>query len=291
MDVSAASHPALRRVCFFPTCLVDALLPQVGQATLAVLRGQGLEVDPRPQQVCCGQSLHKAGHGAQAAQVGAAWVRAFQGAEAVVSPSGSCVAHVRHTLPGLLAPWPELAAEAARLAGVTYELSQFLHRVLKVQPAAGRASGRPWLPPLLRPAPLPGRGRGPRALLASPARPAPTELPRSLKCCGFGDPFSVTHPDLSAAMLADKLAAAREAGGPGAGGGRRGLHAAPGLRRGRARQRPGGGAPEPGIERGGSLMRPRLQPVPDPRLAAEGLTCLERMPRTRCWGQWRWRAW
>ena len=132
METPSATPPASRRVCFFASCLVDALLPRVGLATLAVLERQGLEVDRRPSQVCCGQALYKAGHGRQAAEVGAAWVRAFRGAEAVVSPSGSCVAHVRHYLPELLSPWPELAVEAIRLAERTFELSQFLHRVLRV---------------------------------------------------------------------------------------------------------------------------------------------------------------
>jgi L-lactate dehydrogenase complex protein LldE len=216
MNANTNNIAAHRQVCFFATCLVDALLPQVGRAALAVLRGQGLDVDKRPAQVCCGQSLYKAGHARQAAEVGAAWVRAFQGAELVVSPSGSCVAHVRHTLPGLLAAWPahaDLAAEAQRLAGVTHELSQFLHRVLHVTPAAGRAPSRPWayhascgLHRSL------GEDQAPRALLAALPGPPALELPRPAQCCGFGGPFSVTHPELSAAMLSDKLDAARQAG-------------------------------------------------------------------------------
>ncbi len=216
MDAIHAMDPAPRRVCFFATCLVDALLPQVGRASLTVLKRQGLEVDLRPGQVCCGQSLYKAGHPAQAASVGAAWVRAFSGAELIVSPSGSCVAHVRHTLPGLLAAWPghsDLAAEAQRLAGVTYELSQFLYRVLAVRPAPGRAPARPWTyhPSCGLHRSL-GEDEAPQALLASLPGPPARQLPRSPKCCGFGGPFSVTHPGLSAAMLADKLAAARESG-------------------------------------------------------------------------------
>ncbi|MBI5521109.1 MAG: (Fe-S)-binding protein [Desulfarculus sp.] len=213
MKEASAVIPAARRVSFFATCLVDGLLPQVGLAALAVLRGQGLLVDPRQDQVCCGQSLYKAGHARQAASVGAAWVRAFSGAEVVVSPSGSCVAHVRHALPGLLAGWPDLAAEARRLASRTFELSQYLFRVLGVTPALGRAPGRPWVyhPSCGLHRSL-GEDEAPRALLGALPGPPALDLPRQAKCCGFGGPFSVTHPELSAAMLADKLAAVREAG-------------------------------------------------------------------------------
>jgi L-lactate dehydrogenase complex protein LldE len=213
MDAHAVMDPATWRVCFFATCLVDGLLPQVGRASLAVLKQQGLAVDSRPEQVCCGQSLYKAGHAAQAARVAAAWVRAFAGAELVVSPSGSCVAHVRHTLPGLLAGQSELAAEAARLAGVTYELSQFLYRVLGAPALAGHAPNRPWAyhPSCGLHRSL-GENEAPQALLAALPGPPALDLPRAPHCCGFGGPFSVTHPELSAAMLANKLAAARESG-------------------------------------------------------------------------------
>jgi L-lactate dehydrogenase complex protein LldE len=206
-------NPAPRRVCFFATCLVDAVLPQVGRATCAVLEGQGLTLEPRPEQVCCGQSLYKAGHTAQAARVGAAWVRAFSGAELVVSPSGSCVAHVRHSLPGLLAAWPELATEAARLARRTFELSQFLYRVLEAPPLAGRTPERPWTyhPSCGLHRSL-GEDTAPYALLAALPGPPALELPRAGKCCGFGGPFSISHPELSAAMLADKLEAVRTSG-------------------------------------------------------------------------------
>jgi L-lactate dehydrogenase complex protein LldE len=216
MNAIATMDPAPRRVCFFATCLVDALLPQVGRATLAVLENLGLEVDLRPRQVCCGQSLYKAGHAAQAARVGAAWVQAFAGAEAVVSPSGSCVAHVRHTLPGLLADHPGppgLAAEAARLASRTFELSQFLYRVLGSPRLPGHAPSRPWTyHPSCGLHRTLGENEAPFALLAALPGPPALDLPRADKCCGFGGPFSVTHPELSAAMLADKLAAARASG-------------------------------------------------------------------------------
>ena len=94
------SIPTLRPR-FFATCLVDSMLPQVGQAALRVLSRQGLKPEAPPDQVCCGQSLYKAGHVEAARKVAKAWVRAFAGAGVVVSPSGSCVAHVRDNLTGL----------------------------------------------------------------------------------------------------------------------------------------------------------------------------------------------
>ncbi|MFZ5584973.1 MAG: heterodisulfide reductase-related iron-sulfur binding cluster [Thermodesulfobacteriota bacterium] len=200
----------------FVTCLADALLHPVAQAARKTLANQGVRVSLPPAQVCCGNALYKAGHVRRAAEVGAAWTRAFAGAGAgaIVSPSGSCVAHLRRHLPELLSPWPGLAAQAKTLAERTFELSQYLHHCLGLTALTGaRAPGRPWayhascgLHRAL------GEEAAPLALLgALPGRPRLT-LPRPERCCGFGGPFSLSHPELSGALLSDKLAAAAEAG-------------------------------------------------------------------------------
>jgi len=198
----------------FVTCLADALLHPVARAARKTLANQGIMVSLPPAQVCCGNALYKAGHVRRAAEVGAAWTRAFAGAGAIVSPSGSCVAHLRRHLPELLSPWPAQAAQAQALAGRTFELSQYLHHVLGLTALAGaRAPGRPWayhascgLHRAL------GEEAAPLALLdALPGRPRLT-LPRPERCCGFGGPFSLSHPEVSGALLSDKLAAAAEAG-------------------------------------------------------------------------------
>jgi L-lactate dehydrogenase complex protein LldE len=204
--------PALKP-WLFATCLVDALAPQVGRAALAVLERQGLMPQVPPRQVCCGQSLFKAGQVEASRRVARAWVGAFRGAQAIVSPSGSCVAHVRRHLPELLEPWPELAAEAADLAARTFELSQFLYRVLGAGSAGGPGLGRPFTyHPSCGLHRVLGEDRAPYALLDALPGAERLPLPRAEVCCGFGGPFAVTHPRLSARLLADKLAAAQGTG-------------------------------------------------------------------------------
>ena len=209
MNHMAATH----RPAVFATCLVDSLLPAVGRATLAALRAQGLEPWLPPRQVCCGQALFKAGHLPAARRVARAWVEAFSGAELIVSPSGSCVAHVRHALPGLLSPWPGLARRARELAARTWELSQFLYRVLGVEGLEGvpAPAERFTYHPSCGLHRALGEDQAPYRLLDSlPGRRL--ELPRAEQCCGFGGPFAVTHPEVSARLLGDKLEAARSTG-------------------------------------------------------------------------------
>ena len=204
------------RASLFVTCLADALLHPVAQACRKVLRAQGVTVDLPPDQVCCGNSLHKTGQAGAAARVGAAWVRAFAQGVDIVSPSGSCVAHLRRNLAELLSGQPELARlapQAATLVGRTYELTEYLQRRLGLTRLAGaKAPTRPWVyhPSCGLHRSL-GEDQAPYALLeALPGRPR-LELPRAERCCGFGGPFSVSRPELSGALLGDKLAAAAAA--------------------------------------------------------------------------------
>jgi L-lactate dehydrogenase complex protein LldE len=209
----AMTNLATLRPAFFATCLVDAAQPQVGRAALEVLSRQGLKPYAPAEQVCCGQSLFKAGHVDAARRVARAWVKAFRGAGLIVSPSGSCVAHVRQHLPGLLEPWPELQAQAQDLAARTFELSQFLYRVMALESTGAAAPSRPWTyHPSCGLHRTLGENEAPYRLLDGLKGSARLELPEAERCCGFGGPFSVTHPEISNRMLEAKLKAARQAG-------------------------------------------------------------------------------
>src|SRR5438034_7402636 len=87
------------RVALFVTCLVDLLYPEVGEATVALLRDQDVLVDFPAAQVCCGQPAFNSGFHDDARKVARSLLDAFDGAEAVVSPSGSCAGMVRSYFP------------------------------------------------------------------------------------------------------------------------------------------------------------------------------------------------
>lgn len=201
------------RPALFASCLADALLPAAAAATVRVLAGVGPAPAVPPRQVCCGQSLFKAGHTEGARRVAAAWVRAFAGTRGpIVSPSGSCVAHVRQHLPRLLEPWPALAEKAQELAARTFELSQYLVRGLGITglPAPPPAGPYVYHPSCGLHRAL-GEDQAPYLLLDSLGGQRLT-LPDARVCCGFGGTFSVSHPQVSTGLMADKLAAAAGTG-------------------------------------------------------------------------------
>ncbi len=199
------------------TCVVDLVEPEVGEATVRVLRAAGCEVTASADQTCCGQPAWNAGHVPEAAKVARATLAAMQaelddGAEAVVVPSGSCASMVRVF-------WPELfelvgdaeAAERARRVGAhTFELSEFL---------ADRS-----LPELAGPAQEVAYHHSCHMLRELGLRDAPEAAVDRVdgtervvwdgddRCCGFGGLFSVKLPELSVAMADEKLEALAEAG-------------------------------------------------------------------------------
>ena len=91
-----------RRVVLFVTCMVDMLYPEVGMATVELLERQGIEVVFPSEQTCCGQPAFNAGYRDEARELARRFVDVFEPlvrsgkVDAVVTPSGSCVAMTAH---------------------------------------------------------------------------------------------------------------------------------------------------------------------------------------------------
>ncbi len=200
------------RVALFVTCLVDLLYPEVGESTVALLRDAGVDVDFPESQTCCGQPPYNSGFHEEAQRMARTLLDAFDGAEAVVSPSGSCTAMVRSFYPHLFHGTPD-EQRANALAGKTYELSEYLVDVLGVGRIEGSFDARVTYHDSchgLRELGLTGQGR---RLLSGIEGLELIEMARPEACCGFGGTFSVRLPEMATAMADDKLdqAAATEA--------------------------------------------------------------------------------
>lgn len=201
------------RVALFATCLVDTVVPQVARATAVLLQRLGHEVVVPPGQSCCGQLHVNTGYRREAVAIVANHVRAFAGAlssgvEAVVAPSGSCVASIHHQQAMVARRFGEhaLASEAEALAERTYELSQFLVDVLEVTDVGAYYPHRVTYHPTCHSLRLLRVGDRPLRLLRAVRGLELVELPGAEECCGFGGTFSVKNADTSTAMLTDKMA-------------------------------------------------------------------------------------
>ncbi len=204
------------RVGLFVTCLVDLVRPRVGFAAVRLLEDAGCEVIVPRGQTCCGQPAYNAGDKTNAAALARQTLKAFEGVDYVVVPSGSCAAILRMHLPELLADAPELAERASAFSEKVFELTAFLNEVIgfdRLSSATGKENARTvvyhdscaGLREL-------GIREAPRELLRQLSGITPKELAERDVCCGFGGAFCVKFPEISERLAADKCRTAEEAG-------------------------------------------------------------------------------
>ena len=195
------------RVALFVTCLVDGLYPSVGRATVELLERLGVQVELPRTQTCCGQMHVNTGYGRMATPLVRAYVDAFDGYDAVVTPSGSCAGSVRHQHADVAerAGDAVLADDAREAAARTYELSEFLLDVLGVEDVGAHYPHRVTYHPTCHSLRVLRVGDRPVRLLRRVRGIDLVELPQAESCCGFGGTFALKNPDVSSAMLADKI--------------------------------------------------------------------------------------
>jgi L-lactate dehydrogenase complex protein LldE len=164
------------RVALFITCIGDTVTPKVGRATVAVLERLGHEVTFPAGQTCCGQMHVNSGYRAEAERLGERFMEVFDGCEAIVSPSSSCVGTMRELHP--------------QLHGRLFELSELLVGELGVSDVGASFPHRVVYHPTCHSLRVTNVGDAPYALLRAVARLELVELPEERECCGFGGTFA-----------------------------------------------------------------------------------------------------
>jgi L-lactate dehydrogenase complex protein LldE len=200
------------KIGLFIPCYVDAFFPEVGIATLELLERFGCSIEYPLNQTCCGQPMANSGCQDDSAATEALFVDCFKRFDTIVSPSGSCVHHIRYHLDAA-----EQTPDTQKVRARTRELVEFLHDDLKVNEfpwarfphkvglhdscSAVRGLGH------ARPSELcyePYFSKT-RALLDKVSGLEVVEIDRRDECCGFGGSFCVTDEAVSAKMGYDRV--------------------------------------------------------------------------------------
>lgn len=199
-------------VYLFATCLVDQFVPQAGLDTVRLLEREGIRVHYVEQQTCCGQPAYSSGYPDEARAVAKQQLELFTQPWPVVVPSGSCGGMLRLHYPHLFADDPQLHAKALELSERVYELTEFLVNVVHFarQDLGGDCTVA--LHTSCHARRQMGAHQSSAALLEGLAHVTVREQERIEECCGFGGTFSLTHPEISEAMVSDKVAAIRATG-------------------------------------------------------------------------------
>jgi len=198
-------------VYFFGTCLMDMAYPEAGIAAIRLIQREGVKVIFPKGQSCCGQPAYNSGFPKEARAVARKQVSVFSGGHPIIVPSGSCAGMMRRHYPALFEKEPDLA-QVSRFSERVYELTEFLVRVLNVRLTdVGPPLAVTWHSSChaLREMDV---IRDAKSLLRQLGGVTLKELSAEHQCCGFGGTFSVKQPDISASMVADKVADIRKTG-------------------------------------------------------------------------------
>lgn len=207
--MSMTSHPSESRppirVGLFVTCLVDLFRPSIGFAAIKLLEDAGCIVEVPAAQTCCGQPAYNSGDSAGARAVARGFLDAFEGFDYVVAPSGSCAGMLSQHVPKLFADDPDLEHRAKHLAARTHELVAFLVDILGAVTVPVGFDGIVAYHDScagLRELDIKTQ---PRRLLDSVRGLVLCELEEPEVCCGFGGTFCVKYPEISDAMVGNKI--------------------------------------------------------------------------------------
>ncbi|MEQ6122325.1 (Fe-S)-binding protein [Reichenbachiella sp. MALMAid0571] len=198
------------KVGLFIPCYIDQFYPKVGIATLELLEKLGVDVSYPENQTCCGQPMANSGFECYSKDSYELFVKNFQQYDYIVSPSGSCVYHVKHHFNII-----DQSKEVEHIRNKTYELCDFITNVLG---DPGFEASFPKKVGLhqschglrgLRLGECSERVGVPFSFAESQLKKVKgielISLTRKDECCGFGGTFAVAEEAISVKMGKDRL--------------------------------------------------------------------------------------
>lgn len=195
-------------LAYFPGCLTDRVLPEMGEATIRVLQDCGCSVIFPPDQHCCGLVSLNSGDRPRGIEMAKQTIRMLEGVEAdwVVTNSTSCFAAIVQDYAHLFrndSEWRERSlAQASRMIDVT----TFLGQVAQLQPMTWDTPGpRVTYHDACQSYNALGICDVPRQIITNVLGLRLTEMRESSTCCGFGGSFAADFPAVSAIIAGRKL--------------------------------------------------------------------------------------
>ncbi|MBH06508.1 MAG: Fe-S oxidoreductase [Phycisphaeraceae bacterium] len=193
-------------VSLFATCLTDTFYPRAAIATVKVLEHLGCHVDFPAEQTCCGQPMFNNGFEDESRELARQMVRVLEHSDYVVTPSGSCAAMIREHYEELLSDDHAYKYAISGLVAKTYEFVEFLVNVLRVDLKQMDVSW-PGKVTYHYSCHLRGIGVTDEAVQLMEQIDGLQYVPMEKmdQCCGFGGTFAAKYPQISGAVVNDKV--------------------------------------------------------------------------------------
>lgn len=192
------------KVSLFVTCLSEMFYQNVAKDVVEVLERLGCDIDFPKGQICCGQPAYNSGYREDAQKAAKQMIATFEQSEFIVTPSGSCAAMFKE-YPELLKDDKEWHERAKTVADKTYEFTQFIVHVLKVEDVGAAYSARATYHTSCHMMRLLKETEAPFKLLANVRGLEMLPLANNYDCCGFGGTFAVKMAPISEQMVDEKV--------------------------------------------------------------------------------------
>ncbi|OLC50073.1 MAG: hypothetical protein AUI58_02130 [Chloroflexi bacterium 13_1_40CM_2_70_6] len=184
-------------------CVMRAAFGETDRATVRLLEREGFAVSMPIEQTCCGALHAHAGEGERARELARLNIDAFAGSDAtIVVNAAGCGAHMKAY--GELLADDEAWAERARAAAARV---RDLSEVVKPRPLDASRPIRVVYQDACHLAHGQRIRTQPRALLQSVQGLTLVDIADPERCCGSAGIYNLTHPDISAQLQRDKVAA------------------------------------------------------------------------------------
>jgi glycolate oxidase iron-sulfur subunit len=194
------------RVSLFEGCIMPELFGPVHEATVRVLERNDVSVCLPRNQGCCGALHLHDGELSMARALARRNIQAFEknGADFVIVNAAGCGAMLKE-YSELLRDDPAWRARAASFSSRVRDISEYLNE-LGIAPPAGRLDLKVTYDDPCHLLHAQGIGTPPRKLLRSIPGLEFVESRDADRCCGSAGVYNITHPELSALILEDKIA-------------------------------------------------------------------------------------
>ena len=198
------------KVHVFIPCFVDQLFPQTAVNMIRILRKLGCEINYNQKQTCCGQPAFNAGYWDECRSVSSKFIKDFERAEYIVTPSGSCAGFVRNYYSKL---YSSDSIYCEKLPGARlYEFTEFLMQILHVDDVGAVLKGVATYHDACGALRECNIHDAPRQLLSKVDGLQLLEMEESEVCCGFGGTFAVKFEAISTGMCEQKVLNALQTG-------------------------------------------------------------------------------
>ncbi|MER2000171.1 MAG: (Fe-S)-binding protein [Lysinibacillus sp.] len=197
------------KVSLFATCIVDMFHSNIGKSTVQLLERLGCTVLFPENQTCCGQPAYNSGYKKKSIETMKNTIRALESEQYIVCPSGSCAYMIKEYV-HVFEHDDEWQKRAQNVANKTYELTQFIVDVLKVENVGAKLNGTATYHPSCHMTRLLKVQDAPLTLLRNVEGLEVIDLPLKENCCGFGGTFSVKMGKISEQMVDEKVASVQQ---------------------------------------------------------------------------------